>query len=285
MSYIFPDDMNLFLRAFLQYAFLLVRYVIFAGGVYLFFYIIRKRKWFVAKIQEKYPEREQILREIKYSLLSFVVFCAISIAIRYLTQQEILEIKVYRDFSSHSVAYFIGTTIFLIFFHDTYFYWIHRLMHHPLLYERVHKVHHLSKDPTPWAAFAFHPLEAVLELGFVPIVAFSIPLHFSSVLILAMWQIVFNVMGHSGHEVFPHNTQKTIFRLVNTSTNHNMHHKYVRCNYGLYFNIWDRLMKTNHLKYEETFEAITARRDAAFKQPEEQTEFTPTVLANSEQAV
>jgi sterol desaturase/sphingolipid hydroxylase (fatty acid hydroxylase superfamily) len=32
-----------------------------------------------------------------------------------------------------------------------------------------------------------------------------------------------------------------------------MHHRYVNYNYGLYFNIWDRLMGTNHPRYEEEY--------------------------------
>ena len=31
-----------------------------------------------------------------------------------------------------------------------------------------------------------------------------------------------------------------------------MHHRLVKCNYGLYFNFWDRVMKTNHPHYEES---------------------------------
>ena len=73
-------------------------------------------------------------------------------------------------------------------------------------------------------------------------------------------------MGHLGYEIFPRRMlQHPVFKWANTSTNHNMHHKYVKCNYGLYFNIWDRLMGTNHSKYEETFDEVTARRDAGFE--------------------
>ncbi len=283
MLQILPDDLSLWLRWLFSYSFLMIRYLLFAGGVYLFYYIIKRREWFVAKIQQKYPERKQIITEIKYSLLTFAVFASISVLIRYLSAQGILEVKTYRDFSEHSIGYFIATTIFIIFFHDTYFYWIHRLMHHPFFYERVHKVHHLSKNPTPWAAFSFHPLEAVLELAFIPILVFTIPLHISSLIILAFWQIVFNVMGHSGYEIFPRNAKNTVIKWLNSSTNHNMHHKYVRCNYGLYFNIWDRLMKTNHPKYFETFEEVTARRDAVFSQAkgEKHDEPTPEIAMGS----
>ncbi|MFI5140084.1 MAG: sterol desaturase family protein, partial [Sphingobacteriales bacterium] len=229
-------------------------------------YIIKKQDWLFMKIQQRFPERKQIQTEIMYSVLTFTVFASVVVAIRLASTHGLLTTKVYRHLSEHSIAYYISTTVFIIFFHDTYFYWMHRLMHHPLLYERIHKVHHLSKDPTPWAAFAFHPSEAVLEIGFVPLLIFTLPLHFSSLFILSMWQVIFNVMGHLGYEIFPRKMiQHPLFKWLNTSTNHNMHHKFVRCNYGLYFNIWDRIMNTNHAKYYETFDEVTTRRDEGLK--------------------
>jgi sterol desaturase/sphingolipid hydroxylase (fatty acid hydroxylase superfamily) len=42
-----------------------------------------------------------------------------------------------------------------------------------------------------------------------------------------------------------------------------MHHRLVKCNYGLYFNIWDRLMGTNHPDYEKSFDQIVEKRKMA----------------------
>lgn len=262
MSALLPDDISLWLRWLFSFSMLLVRYFIFAGGAYLLYYVIKRRQWLFMKIQQRYPDNQQIFTEIKYSLLTFTVFASVVVGIRLLVVNDILATKVYKNFSEHSILYYLLTTAFIIFFHDTYFYWAHRLMHHPLFYERVHKVHHLSKDPTPWAAFAFHPFEALLEIGFVPLLIFTLPLHFSSLLILSIWQICFNVMGHLGYEIFPRGALHHWFlQWFNTSTNHNMHHKYVRCNYGLYFSFWDWLMNTNHAKYEQLFDEVTRRRD------------------------
>ena len=56
-----------------------------------------------------------------------------------------------------------------------------------------------------------------------------------------------NVLGHLGFELYPKGfTTHWLGKWNNTSTHHNMHHKYYNCNYGLYFNIWDRIMGTNH---------------------------------------
>ena len=270
MSQLLPDDIALWLRWFLTYGMLLARYLLFAGGLYLLYYVVKRQEWLFMKIQQKLPQRQQIVTEVTYSLLTFLVFASVVVFIKFLSNNHILNTKIYRQFAEHSWQYYIATTAFVIFFHDTYFYWVHRLMHHPLFYERVHKVHHLSKDPTPWASFAFHPFEALLEIGFVPILIFSIPLHYSSLIVLSLWQIVFNVMGHLGYEMFPRKAlQHPLLKWLNTSTNHNMHHKYVRFNYGLYFSFWDTLMGTTHPKYNELFNEVTARREVGFKQPGE----------------
>ncbi len=59
-------------------------------------------------------------------------------------------------------GFFLGLAAMLAA-HDFYFYWIHRWMHAPALYRFFHEVHHRSFNPTPGAAFSFHPLEVLLE--------------------------------------------------------------------------------------------------------------------------
>jgi lathosterol oxidase len=91
-------------------------------------------------------------------------------------------------------------------------------------------------------------------------------------------------MGHLGYEIFPQGALRhPLLKWLNTSTNHNMHHKYVRCNYGLYFSIWDRIMKTNHAKYEETFDEVTARRAEGFKKLKQESQ-EPELVGEMEQA-
>jgi sterol desaturase/sphingolipid hydroxylase (fatty acid hydroxylase superfamily) len=73
--------------------------------------------------------------------------------------------------------------------------------------------------------------------------------------------ISMNVMGHLGYELFPKwFLQNKISRWLNTSTHHNMHHHYGKGNYGLYFNIWDRLLGTNHPQYEKQFHDVVKHR-------------------------
>jgi len=150
----------------------------------------------------------------------------------------------------------------MIVLHDTYFYWTHRLMHWKPLFKLAHKTHHLSTNPTPFAAYAFHPIEALVEVGIIPLIAFTIPHHASAITIFSLYSLLLNVTGHLGYELFPKGfASHKLFKWHNTSTHHNMHHRLVKCNYGLYFNFWDRLMKTNHPHYEQSFNAVIETRE------------------------
>lgn len=146
----------------------------------------------------------------------------------------------------------------MVFLHDAYFYWVHRLMHTKWLYGHVHKVHHISTNPSPWTAYAFHPLEAVVEAGILPLIAFTLPVHPSAIASFFFFQIAYNVYGHLGFELYPKGFHKTaIGKYVNTSVAHNLHHSRFNGNYGLYFLIWDRLMGTLREDYDRVYEAST----------------------------
>lgn len=250
------------------FALLTLRYVVFAGIAYLIFYVLWKRSWFIKKIQQKYPERKRIIYEVRNSFSSLAIFASLALFIRWATKAGYT--KIYHDFDEYRLGYFAFTVVAFILIHDTYFYWTHRLMHHPKLFKHVHKVHHMSHNPTPWAAFSFHPLEALVEFGIIPIMVFVMPLHGFAIALFAIYMVTLNVMGHLGFEIFPKGfTQHKLFGLHNSSTHHNMHHKYVNCNYGLYFNIWDKLMGTNHAKYHSTFEEVAGRKKEAKEKNQE----------------
>ncbi|HWB63931.1 MAG TPA: sterol desaturase family protein [Chitinophagales bacterium] len=245
----------------------LVRYFLFAGTLFLIFYIWKRRHFFKYKIQQKYPGNKNIFREIGYSLLSVSIFAATGTIIFILRKHGYT--RIYSHLSDHSLWYFAFTVVAFIVGHDTYFYWSHRLMHWKKIYPYVHKVHHMSTNPTPWAAFAFHPLEAVMEVGILPIMVFTLPVHHYAIFTWMIYQTGMNVIGHLGFELFPSGfVTGKLSKWHNTSTHHNMHHRYVNCNYGLYYNFWDRIMGTNHQHYAETFEEVKTRiREAQSQAP------------------
>lgn len=244
-----------------------LRYLTFAGFAYLIFYVIRKRKWLYKKIQEKWPKKTAIRTEVTYSLLTLLMASGIKVLINYFYQMGWTQI--YTDFAAYGWGYFAFSIVAMIVIHDTWFYWSHRLMHHPKLFKTVHLVHHKSHNPTPWAAFSFHPTEAILEFGFIFPVIFLMPVHPIAILILITWMLVFNVIGHLGFELYPKKfIDGPLGKIFNSSTHHNMHHKYFKGNYGLYFNVWDRIMGTNHPDYEEKFAEVAGRKEPELNKEE-----------------
>jgi Delta7-sterol 5-desaturase len=146
-----------------------------------------------------------------------------------------------------------------ILIHDTYFYWTHRAMHHPRLFRAFHRVHHLSTTPSPWAAYAFSPLEAIVEAMVIFVVLLVVPMQRGALFAFLAYMIVMNAIGHLGIELYPRWFARSRWtRWLTTSTHHNLHHRDFRGNYGLYFTWWDRLLGTQHPDYHATFERVTA---------------------------
>lgn len=239
-----------------------LRYMLFAGMAWLLCYVLFRRRWLHRKIVACLPASGQVWREIRYSALTLLVFGIVTAltlhgAARGWTQM-------YWKIGQHSQAWFWLSIACAILLHDTWFYWTHRAMHHPRVFRWVHRVHHLSHNPTPWAAYAFSPLEALLQAAIFPLTVVLMPMHPYAFGLFMLWQIVFNVAGHTGYEFHPRWLMKTPLRfLINTPTNHIMHHETLRGNYGLYFNFWDRLMGTNHARYEERFCEVTSQKRKA----------------------
>lgn len=229
-----------------------LRYFIIAGVAYLLFYWILKNRIVQSKVQQTFPKRSHIIYEVLFSVQTMLIFGIIATLVLSTFRSYTL---IYDDISLFGWNYYIATFPLMFILHDTYFYWMHRAMHHPKLFRYVHKVHHHSTNPTPWASYSFHFTESILEAMIIPLIAFTFPVHFTALVLFLLLQFVYNVYGHLGWELYPRWFHKTwLGKYVNTSLAHNMHHKYFNGNYGLYFLFWDRVMGTLRDDYDEVFE-------------------------------
>lgn len=223
---------------------LIVRYVLVAGIPYLWFYVIRRKKYNKFKIQSSYPEKGQVFKEVKYSIVTLFIYSLGIWLFIYWLQNGYT--KNYNEISEYGIAYFVLSIVLMIFMHDAYSYWVHKLMHHKYLFKYTHLLHHKFKNPSPWCAFAFHPFEAVLTLGIIPLVMFFIPWHNLALIIFISIIIIYDTFIHLGFSI----NKFKFFRWQNTPEDHDVHHRNSRVNFGLYFTFWDRLMGTylNHKK-------------------------------------
>ena len=235
-----------------------LRYFIAASTAYLLFWILFKKRWQHRIIQKKSLKSKKIWHEFRYSMSTVFIFALIGCGI--VTAKSHGYTQIYDQIGDYGWGWFFASIALFILIHDTWFYWTHRFMHHPKVFRHVHLVHHRSTNPSPWAAYAFHPIEAVIEAGIFPVIVFTIPTHGLALVVFLVYMISRNVMGHLGIEIFPkwfiHN------KWVNwhtTTTHHDLHHKSFNNNYGLYFTWWDRWLGTEHKDYQEKFEEVTSR--------------------------
>lgn len=237
-----------------------LRYFVFAGIAYLIFYVWKKHRWSNYKIQSTEPGDISVDNELTYSMITLLIFAGVIYLVLFTAVSEYT--RIYMNIYDRSGFYYIISLLSVILLHDTYFYWTHRLMHWRKIFRYVHRVHHRSHNPTPLAAFSFHPLEAIVEIGILPLIVFLFPVHRSVIALFSLYMLSMNVIGHLGFEFFPKRfVRHKLFRWFNSSTHHNMHHHYGKGNYGLYFNLWDRLLGTNHPDYEKEFERVVDSRD------------------------
>ncbi|MEQ7154516.1 sterol desaturase family protein [Brevundimonas aurifodinae] len=261
MLHAFPDlaDQSVWLVVPLVAGLIALRYVVLAGGALALITTFGRRLRH-RRIQPIPFARRQLWREFGYSMLTALIFTLVGLFTVTVGREWGLS-KVYLDPDQHGLVWLLLSVPVVVLIHDTYFYWTHRFMHLPSVYERVHKVHHLSTNPSPLAAMAFHPLEAVIEAGVIVFLTMLVPIHIGVLAVWALYMFATNVMGHLGYELLPRGlATHPLFGWLNTATGHNQHHRTFRSNYGLYTTIWDRLMGTLHPRYAELYDRTTGSR-------------------------
>jgi sterol desaturase/sphingolipid hydroxylase (fatty acid hydroxylase superfamily) len=237
------------------------RYVIAAGGMALILKLFWNAGLGRRKIQARSASRDDVRREILTSLRTGIIFSLTGVVIVLGAINGVF--TVYTDFETAGIGYLAISLAAIIVAHDAYFYWTHRLMHHPRLFRYFHRTHHRSITPTPFAAYAFDVPEALLMALFTPLWLLVVPMHALGLFLFMAFMIVRNVMGHAGVELMPRTlADSRWFGWINATTHHDLHHSSFHHNYGLYFTWWDRLMGTEHPAYRERLRGNREERAA-----------------------
>lgn len=233
-------------------AIIALRYVMISG---LFYWLLWGRSGEPAhaiKLMKGQPKPGAVRKEITWSLLSSFIYAAPAAVVIELW--KLGGTALYSDINAYPLWYIPVSIGIYLFLHDTYFYWTHRLMHLKRLFPIMHRVHHESRPPTPWAAFSFHPWESILGAVFLPVLALFIPIHVGAVLFILTLMTLCAVLNHCGYEILPKWWLRGWFgRHLISAAHHDLHHKHVRCNYALYFRFWDKLMGTDRMENDYDF--------------------------------
>ncbi|XP_075402842.1 lathosterol oxidase [Tenrec ecaudatus] len=187
----------------------------------------------------KHPQflKNQVAREIKSTVLSLPWISLPTVALFLLEVRGYS--KLYDDLGDFPGGWLklIGSVISFLFFTDMMIYWIHRGLHHRLVYKSFHKPHHLWKIPTPFASHAFHPVDGFLQGLPYHLYPFLFPLHKVAYLSLYILVNIWTISIHDGDFRVP----QILRPFINGSAHHTDHHLFFDYNYGQYFTLWDRI--------------------------------------------
>lgn len=143
----------------------------------------------------------------------------------------------------------VGQVLLFVYLDDFLYYWMHRAMHRPWLYRRVHGLHH--RVPAPWAITGhyMHPVEYLLTTGLMLVGPLLVGAH---VVTLYVWIVVRQweaAEGHCGYD-FPITPSKLIPG-SHGAAHHDFHHSKRHGNYGGFLPLADRLFGTYAKGYAE----------------------------------
>jgi ring-1,2-phenylacetyl-CoA epoxidase subunit PaaE len=229
--------------------------------VYLIFWVLFGRKLSNRKIQlSKRAGWPQIKGEIGATLVSFIGSTLLMLLLLSFKDNGLA--KFYNEAGKYGIWYEVLTVFILVLASDTWFYWSHRVMHHPSIYKYVHALHHKSLDVNPFTSTSFHMIEAVwLTLFLIPII-FIMPVSMTALGIVQVLGTFNNLKSHLGYELFPGFFSKVPpFNMLVTATNHSLHHTQYNGNYGLFFRFWDILCGTELNTTRATFDEIHDREN------------------------
>ncbi|CAN2388141.1 Belongs to the sterol desaturase family [Pristimantis euphronides] len=187
----------------------------------------------------KHPQflENQVRREIVFSLKSMPWMSVPTVGLFFAEVRGYS--RLYDNIDSSPYGWFgvILSMFSFLFFTDMCIYWIHRFLHHKLIYKNVHKPHHLWKVTTPFASHAFHPIDGFLQSLPYHIYPFIFPLHKVTYLGLYIFVNIWTVSIHDGDYRVP----KVLESIINGAAHHTDHHLYFDYNFGQYFTLWDKI--------------------------------------------
>ncbi|MBC7488569.1 MAG: sterol desaturase family protein [Cytophagaceae bacterium] len=125
----------------------------------------------------------------------------------------------------------------LIIWNEIHFFLVHRVMHWPIFYRYIHYMHHVSKIPTVYSVFSFHPVEAFLLSTVEVTIILFIPLSATAIFLYPLVSILLNYAGHYNYR-FGNGSGRN-WKLF--GTRHSAHHYKNTNQYGFASPVLDKI--------------------------------------------
>ncbi|KPA83849.1 Lathosterol oxidase-like protein [Leptomonas pyrrhocoris] len=208
-------------------------YLAFASMSYNFYFRRLRRQFFPKTID---PEDEaELWRQVKHEI--WIATCSIPfMAILMMPAATFAHrgySQLYHNVSDYGWGYFLVSPLLFFSFTDFMVYCFHRGLHHPIIYKRVHKLHHTYKFTTPFSSHAFNPVDGFGQGVPYYIFVYLFPLHSTLFICLFVMVNFWTISIHDQVDFGGH--------FMNTTGHHTIHHELFNYDYGQYTTVWDRL--------------------------------------------
>lgn len=140
--------------------------------------------------------------------------------------------------------------------HELHFYCIHRMIHWPSIYKRVHKIHHRNTNPGPWSGLSMHPVEHLIYFSGL-LIYWIIPAHPLHFMHLSLMAGLSPAQGHTGFDRVI-TGKKSAVRLPYYA--HYLHHRLFEVNYADGTIPLDKWFGSFHDGSAKADEALRSRR-------------------------
>lgn len=231
-----------------------------AGGLHLYFYVWRRqgdaRRYDarpLVKANRLFTFRSQVLDNMFWSCASGVtIWSAYEVVMMWaLANGYAPSLELPGDW-----PYLVLFILLLPAWETLHFFVIHRLIHWPPFYRRVHYLHHRNTNVGPWSGLSMHPLEHLIYLSTV-LIHFVVPAHPLLIVFHLQYFTLSAATTHCGYEGI---TAGGRLILPLGTFHHQMHHRYFECNYGGLEIPLDRWTGNFHDGSAESHREFLARR-------------------------
>jgi sterol desaturase/sphingolipid hydroxylase (fatty acid hydroxylase superfamily) len=176
----------------------------------------------------------------------------------------ILAIFLYFGFFRHTgITSFFYSALATTIWAEIWHYGSHRAFHLRKLHW-IHLEHHRSRLNSPFTAISFSFSEKLIfDIGLLAplaVVDHWTRLNFFGIAAWYIGYLVINSFSHANFELKSVNFNRTIGKVVTSTTYHSLHHSRYTGNYGLGTRILDRLFGTEWGDYEDLYEQIARER-------------------------
>lgn len=234
--------------------------IIVAGGLHV---ILHVRKWQGMRL--KFDPRDLATFGRRFTFRSQLrdnMFWTLASGVPVWTAYEVLMLWAMANgyaptlpWSQHPV-WFVAMLVLTPLWISFHFYWIHRLLHWTPLYRIAHALHHRNTNIGPWSGLSMHPIEHLLFFSSV-LIHWLIAAHPIHILFHMQHQALTAASSHAGFEAL---LVKDKQAMALGNFHHQMHHRYVECNYGNLEVPWDKAFGSFHDGTEASHERFLRRR-------------------------